>query len=43
MEIDKNDLDISFNDYLNKVNSLIMSNVLIKIPNKQQQKFLQKP
>ena len=43
MEIEKNDANISFNNYLSKVNSLIMSRVPIKQLNKQQQKFLQKP
>ena len=43
MEIEKNDANISFNNYLSKVNSLIMSHVPIKQLNKQQQKFLQKP
>ena len=42
MEIEKIDVNISFNNYLNKVNSLIMSYVLMKKLNKQQQKFLQK-
>ena len=32
-----------FNNYLSKVNSLIMSHVPMKKLNKQQQKFLQKP
>ena len=43
MEIDKHDVNISFNNYLSKVNSLIMSHVPLKKLNKQQQKFLQKP
>ena len=43
VEIEKNDVNISFNNYLSKVNSLIMSHVPIKKLNKQQQKFLQKP
>ena len=43
MEIEKNDVNISFNNYLSKVNSLIMSSVPMKKLNKQQQKFLQKP
>ena len=43
MEIEKNGINISFNNYLSKVNSLIMSYVPIKELNKQQQKFLQKP
>ena len=43
MEIEKNDVNISLNNYLSKVNSLIMSHVPMKKLNKQQQKFLQKP
>ena len=43
MEIEKKDVNISFNNYLNKVNSLIMSYAPMKKLNKQQQKFLQKP
>ena len=43
MEIKKNDVNISFNNYLSKLNYLIMSHVPIIKLNKQQQKFLQKP
>ena len=43
MEIEKNDVNISLNNYLSKVNSLIVSHVPMKKLNKQQQKFLQKP
>ena len=43
MEIEKNDVNVSFNSYLSKVNSLIMSHVPMKKLNKQQQKFIQKP
>ena len=43
MEIEKNDINIFFNNYLSKVNSLIMSYVPMKKLNQQQQKFLQKP
>ena len=43
MEIEKNDVNISFNNSLSKVNSLIKSRVPTKKLNKQQQKFLQKP
>ena len=39
MEIEKNDVNLSFNNYLSKVNSLIMSHVPKKKLNKQQQKF----
>ena len=41
MEIEKNDVNISFNNYLSKVNSLIMLQVWMKKLNKQQ-KFLKK-
>ena len=41
MEIENNDVAISFNNYLNKINSLIMPYVSIKKLNKQQQKFIQ--
>ena len=43
MEIEKNDVNISFSNSLSKVNSLIKSRVPTKKLNKQQQKFLQKP
>ena len=43
MEIEKNDVNIFFNNYLSKVNSLIMSHVPMEKLDKQQQKFLQKP
>ena len=43
MEVEKNDVNLSFNNYLSKVNSPIMSHVPMKTLNKQQQKFLQKP
>ena len=43
MEIEKTDVTISFNNYLDKVNSPIMSYFPMKKLNKQQQKFLQKP
>ena len=43
METEINDVNISFNNYLSKVNSVIMSHVPMKKLNKQQQKFLQKP
>ena len=43
MEIEKNDVNVSFNSYLSKVNSLIMSHVPMKKLSKQQQKFIQKP
>ena len=40
IEIDKNDVNnVSFNNYLNKVNSLIMSYVPIKKLYMQQQKY----
>ena len=42
MEIKKNDVNVSFNSYLSKVNSLIMSHVPMKKLNEQQQKFIQK-
>ena len=42
MEIERINVYISFNNYLSKVNSLIVSHVPMKKPNKQQQKFLQK-
>ena len=43
IEIDKNDVNIYSDNYLSKVNSLIMSHVPIKNLNKQQRKSLQKP
>ena len=43
MEIEKNDVNIYFNNYLSKINYLIMSHILMKKLNKQQQKFLQNP
>ena len=43
MEIDEIDVNISFNNYLSKVNSLIISHVPKKKLNKQQEKFIQKP
>ena len=43
MEIDQNDVNISFNNYLSKVNTLIMSHVQIKKLKRQQRKCLQKP
>ena len=43
MEIEKNHINISFNNYVSKVNSLIMSHVRVKKLNKQLWKFLQKP
>ena len=42
MEIKKNDVNVSFNSSLSKVNSLIMSHVPMKKLNEQQQKFIQK-
>lgn len=41
MEIENNDVTISFKNYLNKISSLIMPYVSIKKLNKQQQKFIQ--
>ena len=35
MEIEKNHINISFNNYVSKVNSLIMSHVRVKKLNKQ--------
>ena len=43
MEIERNDVNISFSNYLSKANSLIMSHVPMKKLKKQQKKFLQKP
>lgn len=43
MEIEKNDVKISFNKSVSKVNSLIMLYVPMEKLNKQQPKFLQKP
>ena len=43
MVIERNDVKISFKNYISKINSLIMSHVPMKKLNKQQQKFLQKP
>ena len=43
MEIEKNDISISFNNSLSKANSLIMSHAPMKKLNKQQQIFLKKP
>ena len=43
MEIEKNDVSISFNNSLSKVKSLIMSHAPMKKLNKQPQIFLRKP
>ena len=43
-KIDKNDVNnVSFNNYVNKVNSLIMSYVPIKKLYMQQQKYFERP
>ena len=43
METEKNDVNTPFNNYLPKVNSLIMSHVPMEKLNKHQEKFIQKP
>ena len=43
MEIEKNDFNISFNNYLSKIDFLIMSHVPMKKVNKQQQKISPEP
>ena len=39
MKVDKNDVNISFNNYLSKASSLIIPHVSMKKLNKQQQKI----